>query len=181
MVENGNVIALTGADGTISLAHFVNLASAYLDTHIGDDLQAVDAGGSIDWSVGIIYAVLLEKDGATYKPTVEKFCVGTPMNVTDLAVGPDPGAMVIELSRVGNFIAKAKGDHLCRVGHRAAAQRDRRRARARRRALRRRPALGGGGAAGRAATARGDAGRGDDNPCAAPSLGRVSGELSDQR
>jgi putative membrane-bound dehydrogenase-like protein len=54
-----------------------------------------------DWSVGIIYAVLLEKDGATYKPTVEKFCVGTPMNVTDLAVGPD-GALYFVLGGRGS-------------------------------------------------------------------------------
>jgi putative heme-binding domain-containing protein len=43
-----------------------------------------------DWSLGIIYAVHLKRDGATYKATeVEKFCTGSPLNVTDLAVGPD--------------------------------------------------------------------------------------------
>src|SRR5262249_25486450 len=39
--------------------------------------------------------------GATYKPTVEKFCVGTPMNVTDLAVGPD-GALYFVLGGRGS-------------------------------------------------------------------------------
>jgi putative heme-binding domain-containing protein len=42
-----------------------------------------------DWSLGIIYAVHLEKKGGTYKPTVEKLLTGTPLNVTDLEVGPD--------------------------------------------------------------------------------------------
>ncbi len=43
-----------------------------------------------DWSLGIIWAAQLQRDGATYKAKeVEKFCVGAPMNVTDLAVGPE--------------------------------------------------------------------------------------------
>jgi putative heme-binding domain-containing protein len=42
-----------------------------------------------DWSLGIIHAVHLERSGASYNGTVERFCVGSPMNVTDLAVGPD--------------------------------------------------------------------------------------------
>jgi putative heme-binding domain-containing protein len=42
-----------------------------------------------DWSLGIIYAVHLKRKGATYTPTVEKLLTGTPLNVTDLEVGPD--------------------------------------------------------------------------------------------
>src|SRR5262249_38915743 len=42
-----------------------------------------------DWSLGIIYAVIPERQGASYKAKVERFCVGAPMNVTDLAVAPD--------------------------------------------------------------------------------------------
>jgi putative heme-binding domain-containing protein len=42
-----------------------------------------------DWSIGVIYAVHLKRDGATYKGVAERFCVGAPMNVTDLAVAPD--------------------------------------------------------------------------------------------
>ncbi|HEY1377893.1 MAG TPA: HEAT repeat domain-containing protein [Gemmataceae bacterium] len=42
-----------------------------------------------DWSLGIIWAVHLKPDGASYAADVEKFCTGAPMNVTDLAVGPD--------------------------------------------------------------------------------------------
>jgi putative heme-binding domain-containing protein len=53
-----------------------------------------------DWSLGIIYAVHLKRSGATYKATVERFCTGTPMNVTDLAVGPD-GAVYFTLGGRG--------------------------------------------------------------------------------
>jgi putative heme-binding domain-containing protein len=42
-----------------------------------------------DWSLGIIYAVHLKRAGASYTPTVEKLLTGTPLNVTDLEVGPD--------------------------------------------------------------------------------------------
>jgi putative heme-binding domain-containing protein len=42
-----------------------------------------------DWSLGIIYAVFPEKDGASYKAKVERFCTGSPLNVTDCAVAPD--------------------------------------------------------------------------------------------
>ncbi len=45
-----------------------------------------------DWSIGVIYAVHLKRVGASYKAKVERFCSGAPLNVTDLAVGPD-GAM----------------------------------------------------------------------------------------
>ena len=41
-----------------------------------------------DWSIGVIYAIHLERDGASYKAKAEKFCTGAPMNVTDLAVAP---------------------------------------------------------------------------------------------
>lgn len=54
-----------------------------------------------DWSLGIIYAVILERDGATYKAkAVERFCTGNPMNVTDLEVGPD-GAIYFTLGGRG--------------------------------------------------------------------------------
>jgi putative heme-binding domain-containing protein len=42
-----------------------------------------------DWSVGIIYAIHMTRNGATYRAEAEKFCTGSPMNVTDAAVGPD--------------------------------------------------------------------------------------------
>src|SRR5262249_29871112 len=34
-------------------------------------------------------AVHLKRDGASYKADVEKFCTGSPMNITDCAVAPD--------------------------------------------------------------------------------------------
>jgi putative heme-binding domain-containing protein len=42
-----------------------------------------------DWSRGRILTARLEKAGGTYKSTVEEFVLGEPINVTDLAVGPD--------------------------------------------------------------------------------------------
>jgi putative heme-binding domain-containing protein len=42
-----------------------------------------------DWAIGVIFAVHLERKGASYKCQVERFCVGAPMNVTDISVGPD--------------------------------------------------------------------------------------------
>jgi putative heme-binding domain-containing protein len=42
-----------------------------------------------DWSLGIIWAAHLKPSGASYECEVEKFCSGAPMNVTDVAVGPD--------------------------------------------------------------------------------------------
>ncbi|MDW8223253.1 MAG: c-type cytochrome [Gemmatales bacterium] len=53
-----------------------------------------------DWSLGIIYAVHLEKHGGSYRGTVERFCSGAPMNVTDIAVGPD-GALYFSLGGRG--------------------------------------------------------------------------------
>jgi putative heme-binding domain-containing protein len=49
-----------------------------------------------DWSIGVIWAVHLQRDGATYTGKAEKFCIGKPMPVTDCAVGPD-GALYFTL------------------------------------------------------------------------------------
>ncbi len=46
----------------------------------------------MDWSYGRILAVHLRPAGASYTATFEPFVQGKPLNVTDLAVGPD-GAM----------------------------------------------------------------------------------------
>jgi putative heme-binding domain-containing protein len=54
-----------------------------------------------DWSLGIIWAVHLERDGASYKAKVEKFCQGAPMNVTDIGVGPD-GALYFTMGGRGS-------------------------------------------------------------------------------
>ncbi len=42
-----------------------------------------------DWSIGVIYAIHMKAKGGTYEAEAERFCVGSPMNVTDLGVGPD--------------------------------------------------------------------------------------------
>lgn len=41
-----------------------------------------------DWATGHIYAMKLERAGATYRAKSEVFVAGRPLNVTDVAVGP---------------------------------------------------------------------------------------------
>ena len=53
-----------------------------------------------DWSIGIIFVAFLERDGASYKAKVERFCTGAPMNVTDCVVGPD-GALYFTMGGRG--------------------------------------------------------------------------------
>ena len=48
-----------------------------------------DALYALDWSYGRIYAIHLIPRGAGYVATVEKLVEGSPLNVTDLAFGPD--------------------------------------------------------------------------------------------
>ena len=45
-----------------------------------------------DWSYGIIYAVHLTPDGASWKGTAERFCSAAPLPGTDIVIGKD-GAM----------------------------------------------------------------------------------------
>ncbi len=47
---------------------------------------------AFDWSFGIVYAIFLEPDGATYKAKGEEFVSGSPLPLTDGVIGPD-GAM----------------------------------------------------------------------------------------
>ena len=42
-----------------------------------------------DWSLGQIHAIKFEREGATYKAKITTLLKGRPLNVTDLAVGPD--------------------------------------------------------------------------------------------
>jgi putative heme-binding domain-containing protein len=53
-----------------------------------------------DWSIGVLWAMHLKRDGATYKATAEKFCTGSPMPISDCAVGPD-GAIYFTLGGRG--------------------------------------------------------------------------------
>ena len=54
-----------------------------------------------DWSIGVLWAIHLNRDGATYKAEAEKFCVGAPMPITDCVVGPE-GAMYFSLGGRGS-------------------------------------------------------------------------------
>lgn len=47
---------------------------------------------AFDWSFGIVYAVHLQPQGASYKATAEEFISGSPLPLTDGLIGPD-GAM----------------------------------------------------------------------------------------
>lgn len=47
---------------------------------------------AFDWSFGIIYAVHLVPDGASYRAEAEEFLSGSPLSLTDGGIGPD-GAM----------------------------------------------------------------------------------------
>ncbi len=44
---------------------------------------------AFDWSFGIIYAIHLTPEGATYKAEAEEFISGSPLSLTDGAIGPD--------------------------------------------------------------------------------------------
>jgi putative heme-binding domain-containing protein len=46
-----------------------------------------------DWSYGVMYAVHLTPDGASYKGVLEPFISGSPLPLTDLVVNPHDGAM----------------------------------------------------------------------------------------
>lgn len=46
-----------------------------------------------DWSYGIIYAVHMTPSGATYVGEAEKFCSAPALQVTDIVVGPNDGAL----------------------------------------------------------------------------------------
>ena len=44
---------------------------------------------AFDWSFGIIYAISLKPEGASYKASAEEFLSGSPLPLTDGAIGPD--------------------------------------------------------------------------------------------
>ncbi|MGK2864177.1 MAG: c-type cytochrome, partial [Chitinophagaceae bacterium] len=44
---------------------------------------------AFDWSFGIIYAIQMEPDGASYKAKGEEFVSGSPLPLTDGVIGPD--------------------------------------------------------------------------------------------
>lgn len=46
-----------------------------------------------DWSYGVLYAVDLKPNGASYTGTPTKFITGTPLPLTDVIVNPHDGAM----------------------------------------------------------------------------------------
>ena len=69
--------------GQGSPTNLVSLDNARFPSCYGQSLLA------FDWSFGIIYAVHLEPDGASYKAKAEEFLSGAPLPLTDGVVGPD--------------------------------------------------------------------------------------------
>lgn len=54
-----------------------------------------DALFAFDWSFGIIYAIHLQPQGASYTATAEEFLSGAPLPLTDGVIGPD-GALYFQ-------------------------------------------------------------------------------------
>ncbi len=48
---------------------------------------------ALDWSWGKLYAVHMEREGATYSATKEEFLTGAPLPITDAIINPIDGAM----------------------------------------------------------------------------------------
>lgn len=46
-----------------------------------------------DWSYGVIYAVSMERSGASFTGKAERFSTGAPLPVTDLVVHPEDGSL----------------------------------------------------------------------------------------
>lgn len=69
--------------GQGSPTNLVSLDNARFPSRYSQSLLA------FDWSFGIIYAVHLKPDGATYKATAEEFISGAPLPLTDGVIGPD--------------------------------------------------------------------------------------------
>ncbi|MHC4878107.1 MAG: c-type cytochrome [Planctomycetota bacterium] len=50
-----------------------------------------------DWSYSVLYAVHMEPDGATYTGTAERFASGVPLQLTDIVIRPQDGAMYLTI------------------------------------------------------------------------------------
>lgn len=50
-----------------------------------------------DWSYGVVYAVSMKPNGASYEATVEPFVSASPMPVTDLVVDPKEGCLYMAI------------------------------------------------------------------------------------
>src|SRR4029077_15274869 len=61
-------------------------------THLDFPSPYREAMFALDWAYGRVLAIHLAPRGAGYRASLELFAQGQPLNVTDLAAGPD-GAM----------------------------------------------------------------------------------------
>lgn len=67
-----------------------------------------------DWSYGVIYAIHLKPEGATYQGTKEVFCTAPALPVTDIVVNPQDGCMYFAIggrrSKSALYRIRYKGD-----------------------------------------------------------------------
>lgn len=69
--------------GQGSPTNFINPGKAKFPEKYRNSLLA------FDWSFGIVYAIHLTADGASYKANAEEFISGSPLPLTDGTIGPD--------------------------------------------------------------------------------------------
>ncbi len=81
--------------------------------HLAFPKQYRNAIFSCDWSEGKIVSMNLREVGASYRATPETFISGTPLNVTDIEVGPDGALYFVTGGRgtVGNIYRVAWKGH----------------------------------------------------------------------
>lgn len=72
-------------------------SGAVVYDHVNFPRQYHNAFFTADWAAGRILAVRTTIDGASYTAELETFMEGRPLNATDLAVGPQDGALYIAL------------------------------------------------------------------------------------
>jgi hypothetical protein len=85
--------------------HYFDGAGAVVDVGLGSPTGIAFGAGAkfpakyqralfaADWSMGNIYAVHLEPQGASFTGNVERFVTGAPLPVTDLVIHPRDGAL----------------------------------------------------------------------------------------
>ena len=72
-------------------------SGAVVYDHVNFPRHYHNAFFTADWAAGRILAVRTTVDGASYTAELETFMEGRPLNATDLAVGPQDGALYIAL------------------------------------------------------------------------------------
>lgn len=72
-------------------------SGAVVYDHVQFPRQYHNAFFTADWAAGRILAIRTIPQGGTYTTEIETFMEGRPLNVTDIAIGPQDGAMYVAL------------------------------------------------------------------------------------